>query len=288
MCIRDSTTEILPASNPDSIRQAKRLLSKGQLVAIPTETVYGLAANAFSEEAVAGIFAVKGRPSNNPLIVHVSSVKMARDCISAWPEEANRKLISNIVNYHFAPTKNAKINLIKKCEDGSDISDQSVVECRYENKVWIPVEATLVGKPFFSAWKQGALKYSQMKADQFVNEINMTKAMAKAVAMAGGMAMRAGPGGRPWWPALVAGHGLATLQAGSGGAGGAEAVLGAVYTPMAAEDPPESKTGMAGRNRVAELGSGAAVSEDSLWGVEKSAGVYPHPPLFIDLSLIHI
>ena len=82
-------TEILPASNPDSIRQAKRLLSKGQLVAIPTETVYGLAANAFSEEAVAGIFAVKGRPSNNPLIVHVSSVKMARDCISAWPEEAN-------------------------------------------------------------------------------------------------------------------------------------------------------------------------------------------------------
>ena len=51
--------------------------------------MYGLAANAFSEEAVAGIFAVKGRPSNNPLIVHVSSVKMARDCISAWPEEAN-------------------------------------------------------------------------------------------------------------------------------------------------------------------------------------------------------
>ena len=48
-----------------------------------------------------------------------------------------------------------------------------------DNKVWIPVEATLVGKPFFSAWKQGALKYSQMKADQFVNEINMTKAMAK-------------------------------------------------------------------------------------------------------------
>ena len=48
-----------------------------------------------------------------------------------------------------------------------------------DNKVWIPVEATLVGKPFFSAWKQGALKYSQMKADQFVNEISMTKAMAK-------------------------------------------------------------------------------------------------------------
>ena len=48
-----------------------------------------------------------------------------------------------------------------------------------DGKVWIPVEATLVGKPFFSAWKQGALKYSQMKADQFINEISMTKAMAK-------------------------------------------------------------------------------------------------------------
>ena len=48
-----------------------------------------------------------------------------------------------------------------------------------DGKVWIPVEATLVGKPFFSAWKQGALKYNQMKADQFVNEISMTKAMAK-------------------------------------------------------------------------------------------------------------
>ena len=48
-----------------------------------------------------------------------------------------------------------------------------------DGKVWIPVEATLVGKPLFSAWKQGALKYNQMKADQFVNEISMTKAMAK-------------------------------------------------------------------------------------------------------------
>ncbi len=82
-------TEIRVASDPDSIRQAKNLLGKGQLVAIPTETVYGLAANAFSPEAVARIFDVKGRPANNPLIVHVSSVKMARDCVSAWPDDAD-------------------------------------------------------------------------------------------------------------------------------------------------------------------------------------------------------
>ena len=41
------------------------------------------------------------------------------------------------------------------------------------NKVWIPVEATLVGKPFFSAWKQGALKYNEMKAENYVNEISV-------------------------------------------------------------------------------------------------------------------
>ncbi len=82
-------TEIRAASDPNSISQAKNLLGKGQLVAIPTETVYGLAANAFSEEAVARIFDVKGRPANNPLIVHVSSVEMAQDCVSAWPDEAD-------------------------------------------------------------------------------------------------------------------------------------------------------------------------------------------------------
>ena len=49
-------------------------------------------------------------------------------------------------------------------------------------KVWIPVEATLVGKPFFSAWKQGALKYNEMKAEDFVNEISVKEASAKYIA----------------------------------------------------------------------------------------------------------
>ncbi len=50
------------------------------------------------------------------------------------------------------------------------------------DKVWIPVEATLVGKPFFSAWKQGALKYNEMKAEEFVNEISVKEASAKYIA----------------------------------------------------------------------------------------------------------
>jgi len=67
-------------AGPDAIAQAARLLEEGKLVAIPTETVYGLAADADNPAAVAAIFSAKGRPSNHPLIVHV-----ARDAdLSHW------------------------------------------------------------------------------------------------------------------------------------------------------------------------------------------------------------
>lgn len=55
-----------------SVQEAARFILKGELVAFPTETVYGLGANVFEEEAVQKIFAVKGRPADNPLIVHIS------------------------------------------------------------------------------------------------------------------------------------------------------------------------------------------------------------------------
>jgi L-threonylcarbamoyladenylate synthase len=57
---------------------------------LPTETVYGLAANALDEVAVRRIFAVKGRPAHNPIIVHVADEAMARRCASSWPEAAAR------------------------------------------------------------------------------------------------------------------------------------------------------------------------------------------------------
>jgi L-threonylcarbamoyladenylate synthase len=62
----------------DYILQAAQIIKNGGLVAMPTETVYGLAADALDSTAVAGIFALKGRPQDNPLIVHVDSVPMAR------------------------------------------------------------------------------------------------------------------------------------------------------------------------------------------------------------------
>ena len=71
-----------------AVRQAVALLTNGELVALPTETVYGLAANATNEIAVKKIYLAKGRPSNNPIIVHVSDIEMARNCVSEWTDEA--------------------------------------------------------------------------------------------------------------------------------------------------------------------------------------------------------
>lgn len=64
------------------------MLRAGEVVALPTETVYGLAANALDERAVARIYAVKGRPAHNPIIVHVASLELARRCARAWPGRA--------------------------------------------------------------------------------------------------------------------------------------------------------------------------------------------------------
>jgi L-threonylcarbamoyladenylate synthase len=74
--------------NAAEIEAAARLLRAGRLVAFPTETVYGLGANARDPEAVARIYAVKGRPPTSPLIVHVSSIDMAQSLVTSWPDVA--------------------------------------------------------------------------------------------------------------------------------------------------------------------------------------------------------
>jgi L-threonylcarbamoyladenylate synthase len=76
MTARTIQTEQLDATNPTSITRAAQILRAGGTVAFPTETVYGLGANALSAEAVARIFAAKDRPSWDPLIVHVSDRDM--------------------------------------------------------------------------------------------------------------------------------------------------------------------------------------------------------------------
>ena len=74
----------------ESLRLAAELIRSGKLVAFPTETVYGLGANALDAAAVARIFAVKGRPRQSPLIVHVDSIEMARALLLEWPDAADR------------------------------------------------------------------------------------------------------------------------------------------------------------------------------------------------------
>ncbi|CAN5326436.1 L-threonylcarbamoyladenylate synthase [soil metagenome] len=72
------------------ISHAKSLLEKGELVAIPTETVYGLAANALDPTAVTKIFTVKDRPSFDPLIVHVASAKQVKNYVTGIPTQAKQ------------------------------------------------------------------------------------------------------------------------------------------------------------------------------------------------------
>lgn len=81
-------TLYLKADEKDSARISAKLLKDGGLVAIPTETVYGLAANALDTEAVKSIFAAKGRPQDNPLIVHISSLEEAERLVEKMDERA--------------------------------------------------------------------------------------------------------------------------------------------------------------------------------------------------------
>ena len=81
--------DVLPTHSPElfraAVRRAAEFLRAGEAVALPTETVYGLAANALDAQAVERIFQIKGRPAHNPIIVHVASIGMAKRCVANWP-----------------------------------------------------------------------------------------------------------------------------------------------------------------------------------------------------------
>ena len=85
---------LLPTHTPQlftaAVAKSAELLRQGEVVALPTETVYGLAANAFDERAVERIYEIKGRPPNNPIIVHIASLEMAKRCVSDWPLLADK------------------------------------------------------------------------------------------------------------------------------------------------------------------------------------------------------
>ena len=82
-------TQVLPVTE-ESIALAADLLRQGELVALPTETVYGIAADARNGEAVHKIFVAKGRPQDNPLIVHIYGMEMLKGIVSQVPERARK------------------------------------------------------------------------------------------------------------------------------------------------------------------------------------------------------
>lgn len=85
-------TELLPVT-PEALARAGALIRSGELVAFPTETVYGLGADALNADAVKRIFEAKGRPGDNPLIVHISALDQLRPLISVEPSEMARALM---------------------------------------------------------------------------------------------------------------------------------------------------------------------------------------------------
>ena len=80
----------LKSTSYPHIQQAAKLLQQEEVVAFPTETVYGLGANAYSDKAVAKIFQAKGRPSDNPLIVHISNKNQLTELVDNIPAHAEK------------------------------------------------------------------------------------------------------------------------------------------------------------------------------------------------------
>ena len=89
-------TKILQPTE-DAINLACKLLKQGEVVAVPTETVYGLAGNSKNSDSIKKIFEAKGRPADNPLIVHISDMSMLNGIVSKIPEDAK------ILAKHFWP-----------------------------------------------------------------------------------------------------------------------------------------------------------------------------------------
>jgi len=79
---------LLAADDPDALRTAAAAVAAGELLAFPTETVYGLGARADDDAAVQRIYAAKGRPAAHPLIVHVADTEQARHFAAPWPPAA--------------------------------------------------------------------------------------------------------------------------------------------------------------------------------------------------------
>ena len=102
--------------NLANIKKAKNLLNKSECIAVPTETVYGLAGNAYSESAVKKIFKLKKRPKKNPLIIHYSNLKNARKdvCFNGNFLKLYRKFCPGPITFVLKKKRRSKIIINNK------------------------------------------------------------------------------------------------------------------------------------------------------------------------------
>ena len=110
--MKNSYSNIFPISKK-TLNKAKGLLTKDSLVALPTETVYGLAGNAYSAAAVKKIFNLKGRPASNPLIIHYYNIEKALDdiIINNNFKKLYKKFCPGPVTFILKKKKNSKIQV---------------------------------------------------------------------------------------------------------------------------------------------------------------------------------
>ena len=100
--------------NMKELENCAKIIKNGGTVVFPTETVYGLGANAISEEAVKKIFVAKGRPQDNPLIVHISNKEMIKE-IAYAPNEVEQKLIDTFMPGPFTIILKKKEQIPRYC-----------------------------------------------------------------------------------------------------------------------------------------------------------------------------
>jgi len=81
---------LIVAPTPENVAAAGAALRRGELIGMPTETVYGLAARLWSPEAIRATFAAKGRPADNPLIVHVAHLEQLDEVVAKWTDDVRR------------------------------------------------------------------------------------------------------------------------------------------------------------------------------------------------------
>lgn len=156
----------LMITDVNELHLAADILKNGGLVAVPTETVYGLAANALNEQAVSNIFKAKGRPSDNPLIIHIADLEMLNPLVKNIPEQAY------VLIEHFWP---GPLTLIFESSDLVPLSVRgglSTVAIRFPSHPTIQSLIKVTGLPLAAPSANTSGKPSPTNAKRVYEDLN--------------------------------------------------------------------------------------------------------------------